>query len=259
MGRVIVITGTSSGIGAELKKRFAAAGDTVIGLCRRPDEGDIRCDVSDEAQVKAAFDEIAARHGCIDMLINNAGLGLSGATELLPADDVRRVMDVDFYGTYRCCRAALPHMRQARAGLILNLGSVAGSIPIPFQAFYSAAKAAIASVTMALQNELRPFGVHAVALLPGDVKTGFTAARQKSAAGGEVYAALARSVAGMERDEQNGMPADVLGRRIVAIAQKRHPKALYSCGLQYQFFLLLARLLPVRTLNWLVGLLYAKA
>ena len=73
-----------------------------------------------------------------------------------------------------------------------------------------------------------------------------------------MYAALARSVAGMERDEQNGMSADVLGRRIVAIAQKRHPKALYSCGLQYQFFLLLARLLPVRTLNWLVGLLYAR-
>lgn len=261
--RVVLITGASSGIGLAAANAFLDAGYTVYGLSRHPFPAarhiHLTADIADEAQAHAAVETVLAREGRLDILVNSAGFGISGAIEFTTDAEARSQFDVNFFGTLHCIRAALPHMRQARAGLILNLGSVAGSIPIPFQAFYSAAKAAIASVTMALQNELRPFGVHAVALLPGDVKTGFTAARQKSAAGGEVYAALARSVAGMERDEQNGMSADVLGRRIVAIAQKRHPKALYSCGLQYQFFLLLARLLPMRTLNWLVGLLYAKA
>lgn len=260
---VVLVTGASSGIGLAAANAFLDAGYTVYGLSRHPFSAarhiHLTADIADEAQARAAMETVLAREGRLDILVNSAGFGISGAIEFTTNAEARSQFDVNFFGTLHCIRAALPHMRQARAGLILNLGSVAGSIPIPFQAFYSAAKAAIASVTMALQNELRPFGVHAVALLPGDVKTGFTAARQKSAAGGEVYAALARSVAGMERDEQNGMPADVLGRRIVAIAQKRHPKALYSCGLQYQFFLLLARLLPVRALNWLVGLLYAKA
>lgn len=260
---VVLVTGASSGIGLAAANAFLEAGYTVYGLSRHAFPAarheHLIADITDESQVRAAVDAVLSREGRLDILVNNAGFGISGAVEFTTDAEARKQFDVNLFGTLNCIRAVLPHMRQARAGVILNVGSVAGSIPIPFQAFYSAAKAAIASVTMALANEVRPFSVRVTALLPGDVKTGFTAARQKSAAGGEVYAALARSVEGMERDEQNGMPPEALGRRIVAIAQKQRPKALYSCGLQYQFFLLLARLLPVRALNRLVGLLYAKA
>lgn len=260
---VVLVTGASSGIGLATANAFVDSGYTVYGLSRRPVEGvrytHLLADVTDEARVSAAVGAILAAHGRLDILVNNAGFGISGAVEFTTDAEARRQFDVSLFGTLNCIRAVLPHMRENRSGLILNIGSVAGSIPIPFQALYSAAKASIASLSMSLQNELRPFGVHVAALLPGDVKTGFTAARQKSVAGSEVYTALARSVEGMERDEQNGMAPEIIGRRVVSIAQKRHPKAHYSCGLQYQFFLLLARLLPVRTLNWLVGLLYAKA
>ncbi len=260
--RVALVTGASSGIGLAAANALLDAGYTVYGLSRHPFPAarhtHLVADVTDEAQVRAAVDAVLAREGRVDLLVNNAGFGISGAVEFTDDAAARRQFDVNLFGTLNCIRAVAPHMRARHGGTILNVGSVAGSIPIPFQAFYSAAKAAVASVTMALQNELRPFSVNVCALLPGDVRTGFTAAREKNAAGSEVYTALARSVAGMERDEQNGMAPEAIGRRIAAIAGKRRPKALYSCGLQYQFFLLLARLLPVRALNRLVGLLYAK-
>ena len=260
---VVLVTGASSGIGLAAANAFLDAGYTVYGISRHPFDGarhrHLVADITDEAGIQAAVDAILLEQGRLDILVNNAGFGISGTVEFTSDREARRQFDVNLFGTLNCIRAVLPHMRAQRAGLILNLSSVAGLIPIPFQAFYSAAKAAVGAITMALQNEMRPFSVRVSALLPGDVKTCFTAAREKSAAGGDVYQALGRSVAGMERDEQSGMAPAVIGRRIVAIAEKKHPKALYTCGIKYQFFLLLQRILPVRTLNWLVGILYAKA
>lgn len=242
MGRVIVITGTSSGIGAELKKRFAAAGDTVIGLCRRPGEGDIRCDVSDEAQVKAAFDEIAARHGRIDMLINNAGLGLSGATELLPADDVRRVMDVDFYGTYRCCRAALPHME--RGGKIVNISSACALFALPFRSVYCAAKAAVDMLSFGLRMELERHGIPVVTVCPGDIRTDFTANRIKIADGGGRYGdAPRRAAEKIDAREHKRMDCARAAGRIYRICDRKKG-AMYIVGAKYKVLWLCKRLLP---------------
>ena len=137
--------------------------------------------------------------------------------------------------------------------------SVAGAIAIPFQTYYSASKAAINSYTMALANEVKPFGVQVCAVMPGDIRTGFTAAREKSQAGDDVYhGRIARSVAGMEHDEQTGMSPETAGAYIASVATRRSVKPLRSIGLKYKFFCVLAKLLPVRTLNWLVGLIYAK-
>ena len=185
--RVALVTGASSGIGLAAANALLDAGYTVYGLSRHPFPGarhtHLVADVTDEAQVRAAVDAVLAREGRIDLLVNNAGFGISGAVEFTDYAAARRQFDVNLFGTLHCIRAVAPHMRARHGGTILNGGSVAGAIPIPFQAFYSAAKAAVASVTMALQNELRPFSVNVCALLPGDVRTGFTAAREKNAAG----------------------------------------------------------------------------
>ena len=150
-------------------------------------------------------------------------------------------------------------MREAGRGRIVNISSVAGVIAIPFQAYYSASKAAINSYTMALANEVRPFGVSVCAVMPGDIRTGFTSAREKLHAGDDIYGGrIGRSVSGMERDELRGMAPETAGRYICSLATRRRVKPLYAIGLAYKFFCFLERILPVRPLSWLVGLLYAK-
>ena len=145
--RIAVITGASSGIGLAAVKEFLLNGDRVYGLSRRecPEQGSISipCDVTDEAAVRAAIERIIEVEGRIDVLVCNAGFGISGAVEFTEMSEAKKQFDVNFFGTAACIRAALPHMREKGRGHIIVTSSVAGSIPIPFQAFYSATKSAI--------------------------------------------------------------------------------------------------------------------
>ena len=118
-------------------------------------------------------------------------------------------------------------------------------------------KAAVSAYTAALRNETRPFGIELCAVLPGDIHTGFTAARQKSPMGDEIYGGrISKSVAVMEHDELTGMDPAVAGRRIAAIALKKHVKPDYVLGKSYQVLSILARLLPSRLKSYIVGKLY---
>ena len=261
--KVVVITGGTSGIGLEAAKALVAQGCKVYELSRRGEGADgriahIQADVTDEGQVQAAVQEIADREGRIDVLINNAGFGISGAVEFTETADAQRQFDVNFFGMVRVNRAVLPIMHRQGCGRILNMSSVAAPIAIPFQTYYSAAKAAIDSYTMALANEVRPFGITVCAVRPGDIRTGFTAARVKSAAGDDVYQGrISRSVARMEKDEQGGMDPQKAGNCVCKMALKAHPKPLTAIRPDYQFFCFLAKVLPCRLLNRLIGMLYA--
>ncbi len=259
--RVVVITGAGSGIGLATAELFAKKGDVVYGLCRTPfaKEGitHIKTDVADPASVQAAIDQIFDWEDRIDVLINNAGSGISGAIEFTDPQDAQRQLDVNFFGTFRCTQAILPHMRAQKEGCILCVSSMAGVLPIPFQSFYSASKAAINSFAMALANEVRPHGIRVAALLPGDIKTGFTAARKKEMAGATEYPAMGKSIRTMEHDEQNGMPPLCIAQKLYDISCKRRPKPLYTVGFSYQAFLLLNKLLPARLINFLLGKIYA--
>ena len=112
---------------------------------------------------------------------------------------------------------------------------------------------------MALANEVKPFGIQVCCVQPGDIRTGFTAAREKNPEGDDIYGGrIARSVAGMERDEQNGMAPEKAGTFIAHVADKKSVRPINTIGLQYKFFCFLVKILPAKTLNWLVGLIYAK-
>ena len=263
MNKVVLLTGGSSGIGLATARALRDSGCQVFEMSRKPfsEQGisHISGDVTDEASVQCAVQEVLEKTGRIDILVNNAGFGISGAVEFTDTEDAKRQLDVNFFGMVRMCKAVLPIMREAGSGRIVNLSSVAAAVPIPFQTFYSASKAAINAYTMALANEVKPFGVSVCAVMPGDIRTGFTAARKKEARGDEIYGGrISRSVQKMEKDEQGGMEPSAVGRFIARIALRKGVKALYAIRLDYKFFVMLSRLLPVRALNKLVYMLYAK-
>lgn len=263
MSKIAVVTGGTSGIGRETALALQAAGYTVYELSRSAAGVEslhhITADITKEDTVTAAVAQIVAAEGRIDVLVNNAGFGISGAVEFTDTEDAKRLFDTNFFGMVRMSRAVIPVMRRQGSGRIVNLSSVAAPIPIPFQTYYSAGKAAVNAYTMALANELRPFGITVCAVQPGDIKTGFTAAREKTVTGDDVYGGrIARSVGRMEHDEQTGMEPSAAGRFIAAVAQKTSRKPIYTIGLSYKLFVFIMRVLPYRFTNWLVGLLYAK-
>ena len=256
MNKVVIVTGGTSGIGLAAVKALRERGCTVYALSRH---GDIPCDVADEQSARAAVNQVLEKEGQIDILVNCAGFGISGAAELTPLDMAKRQLDVNLFGTANLVNAAIPAMREQGGGRIMNTGSVAGFVPIPFQTWYSASKAAVQSYTMAMANELRPFGITLAAVLPGDTKTGFTAARNKIDDPEGLYSGrIERSVQRMEQDEQNGVPAEVVGALIARVALKKRVKPLYIPGISYNLVNVLMRILPSGAANRLIGLLYAK-
>ena len=263
MQKIVLITGGSSGIGLETAKVLAAKGCKVYELSRREAEFDfmqhLRCDISDAQQAKAAVDAVIEREGRIDVLINNAGFGISGAFEFTDAADTRRLMDVNLFGMNNMIRAALPHMRRQKSGRIVNLSSVAGALAIPFQAWYSISKAAVNALTMALANEVRPYGISVCSVMPGDIRTGFTAARQKSIAGDDIYGGrIEKSVSRMEKDEQNGMEPAIAGRFIAKIALKKSVAPFNTIGIMYKACILLSKILPGRMIRFILYMMYAR-
>lgn len=262
MVKTVLITGGNSGIGSECARALAESGCRVYEMSRRDiaAEGIVHIpgDVTKPGDAERAVSLVLEREGRLDILINNAGMGISGSAEFTRPEDAWLQMKVNFFGVSEMCRAALGYMRE-NGGRIVNVSSVAAVLPIPFQAHYSASKAAVNAYTMALANEVRGYGVSVCAVMPGDVRTGFTAARLKSDAGDSEYAGrISRSVGKMERDERHGMSAAGVGRYIARIALKRHVRPLYTTRLDYKALTLLAKLLPCSLVNRIIGILYAK-
>ena len=264
MRKVAIVTGGTSGIGRATALALQSDGWTVYELSRRGEGmADVRhivADITKEETLSAAVAQVMAEEGRIDLVINNAGFGISGAIEFTATEEARRLFDANFFGMVRMNRCVIPLMRAQGSGRIINLSSVAAPVPIPFQAYYSATKAAVNDYTMALANELRPFGVTVCAVMPGDIRTGFTAARKKVAEGDAIYhGRISRSVQRMEHDEETGMDPAKAGAYIAAVALRdgnRHP--LYAIRFDYKFFTFLAKVLPARFLNWLIYCLYGK-
>ena len=263
MSKIAVVTGASSGIGRATAAILKSKGVKVYGLSRseKPQEGVIfvPCDVQDEESVKAAVGRVVDENGRIDILVCCAGMGISGAVEFTDPADSYRQMDVNLFGTDRTVRAALPTMRERGEGRIVLISSVAAVTPIPFQTWYSASKAAINSYAMALANEIRPYGVTVAVVMPGDIRTGFTAARKKSPKGDKEYGGrIERSVSRMEHDEQNGLPVEFAAGIVAKAALSKRAKPLRSTGFVYSLLCVLVKILPAHLAQWVLYQMYAK-
>lgn len=239
-GRVVLITGASSGIGQACARHLAQHGFRVFGTSRRGAQGAddggyemVSMDVDSDASVQNGVAEVLRRAGRIDAVVNNAGWALAGALEDTPTDEARAQMDTNLFGVWRVCRAVLPAMRAAGGGYIVNIGSIGGRVGLPFQAAYSASKFAVAGLTEALSAEVRPFGIHAVLVEPGNYRTAITSTRRVAAGAGDgsAYAAtFAKTLEVVERDEQRGAPPEQVARLVHRILRTRSPRMRYMVG-----------------------------
>jgi len=257
----LVISGGSSGIGKTTASLFAERGWCVFELSRHGVSHDgiihVDCDVCSETSTREAVSEVLRQTDHIDVAISNAGFGISGPVEFTDIAAAEHQMDVNFMGAVRFTQAVLPQLRKQRSGRIIYTSSVAAILSVPYQSFYSASKAAINSMALALANEVREFGISVSVMMPGDVSTGFTDARHKCTAGEEVYSTAHKAVSAMERDERAGMQPVQMARLFYHIATCRSPRPQYIGGFSYRVLCFLERLLPKRFVNWIEYKVYS--
>lgn len=231
--RIVVITGASSGLGAGLKQLFEGGGDTVVGLSRSSGgANDIVCDVTDRQQVTEAVDAVGERYGKIDLLINNAGVGVSGAMELSDCEDYDAVMKTNVDGVFNVCKAAIKYM--GKGSKIVNISSTCALFALPFRTLYCAAKAASLMLSYGLRMELKGSGIDVVAVCPGEIKTNFTKNRKKNFSTNERYGDRVQRAANyIDSKEDKRMDCMKACRKIYAVALKKRG-AMYIVGGKYK-------------------------
>lgn len=258
--KVVLITGGSSGIGAALAARLQEEGHTVYGLSRSgktpPGVHPLTADVSDPAAISAAVDGLLLREGRLDLCVLAAGCGIAGALECLPPEEVGLQIAVNLRGVDNTLRAVTPALRESR-GRVLAIGSVAGVFPIPFQAHYSATKAAVEALLRAYAGEVAPFGISVGTALLGDTATGFTAARHLCREGDDLYGGrILHSVQKMERDEAAGASPEAVARAIARRLMRRRMPRRFTVGGGYRLLVFLSRLLPISLQDRIISRLY---
>jgi NAD(P)-dependent dehydrogenase (short-subunit alcohol dehydrogenase family) len=193
----------------------------------------LRMDVTDEQSVALGCAAILEREGRLDVLVNSAGTGIAGAIELTTTQEARAQFEVNFFGVLRVCRAVLPAMRKQGSGTIINIGSIAGQLAVPYQGLYSASKFALEGLTEALRLEVRGFGIRVVLIEPGDHRTSFTRNRVLTAESSRATAyrePCRRAIERMERDEQRGPGPEQIARLVNRIIRSSSPRLRYSIG-----------------------------
>jgi NAD(P)-dependent dehydrogenase (short-subunit alcohol dehydrogenase family) len=234
--KVVLVTGASSGLGRAIATALSEKNHRVFGTVRgtRADESNsftsLPLDVTRDASVAACVAEMVRVAGRIDAVVNNAGFGIAGAIEDTTPAEALAQFETNFFGTHRVCRAVLPHLRAQRAGIIINMSSLAGRIPLPFQGFYSATKFAIEAYTEALRMEVRPYGISVSMIEPGDFATSFTANRRmtkESNPGSPYYESAVRAIATMARDEQANRDLSPVIEAVESILESGRPALRY--------------------------------
>ncbi len=262
--RIVLITGDSSGFGLERAKLFLKNGDNVCGFSNQeyslPGVFHQYGDVASYPSCKEAVDRIIEQYGRIDILINDAGFGLFGPVEETEPERARKLIEVNFRGYFYRAKCVLPYRRKQKEGKIINVSSIAATVPLPFQGFYSAGKAARESLFDALRAEVRPYSISITHIRPGDAKTGFTASRikEKIHSNSPYHASFRKCLTQVEKDELTGVPPREIAKAAFHVAGKKNPPLVVSVGKKDRFLSCLYHLLPKRVRNKLLYNVYAK-
>ena len=252
---VALVTGASSGIGLVTAQALVKAGYRVFGTSRKPvanpqDITMLVCDVTDEASVQALIAEIVQQAGRIDLAVNNAGIGLLGGAEESSIAQAQRLFDVNVFGVARVVNAVLPVMRKQKSGRIVNMSSILGLIPSPFNAFYASTKHAIEGYSESLDHEVRAFGIRVVLVEPGVTRTAFEENLTRADQPMPAYASeRVRSENLMRKWVEEGDAPQVVADMVVKAATAKKPKLRYSAGKQSSQVRSLRRFMPERLVD----------
>lgn len=253
MSKVVLITGGSSGIGKSIGEFLHQKGFVVYGTSRNPEKvlnsifPLVALDVRNADSIKNAVSSIIETSGRLDIVINNAGVGITGPLEEIPTEEIRNNFETNFFGPIEVIKAVLPQMRKQNSGLIINITSIAGYMGLPYRSVYSASKGALELITEALRMEVKSFGIEITNVAPGDFATNIAAGRYhapvvKDSAYEKVYGDV---LATMNDHVDAGSNPNEMAEAVYKIIQTKKPNVHYKVGAFMQkFSIVLKRALP---------------
>ncbi|MXN89744.1 SDR family NAD(P)-dependent oxidoreductase [Flavobacterium sp. Sd200] len=253
MSKVIFITGASSGIGKSIGEFLHAKGYNVYGTSRNPERVMdsvfplVALDVRDAQSIKQAVAKVIAEAGAIDVLVNNAGVGITGPLEEIPADEIKNNFGVNLFGPIEVMKAVLPQMRNQKSGLIINVTSIAGYMGLPYRSVYSASKGALELITEALRMEVKGFGITITSVAPGDFATNIAAGRYHAPLlkGSAYEVPYGNTLEMMNTHVDAGSNPLEMAEAVYAIMKTPNPNVHYKVGVFMQkFSIVLKKILP---------------
>lgn len=253
MSKVVLITGGSSGIGKSVGEFLHAKGFTVYGTSRNPERIEnsifplVALDVRNSESIKSAVAEVIAKSGRLDVVINNAGVGITGPLEEIPSEEIKNNFETNLFGPIEVMKAVLPQMRNQKSGLIINVTSIAGYMGLPYRSVYSASKGALELITEALRMETKSFGIHITNVAPGDFATNIAAGRYHAplVVGSAYEVPYGNTLKTMDEHVDSGSNPNEMAEAVYAIIQNPNPNVHYKVGAFMQkFSIVLKRVLP---------------
>ena len=253
MSKVVLITGGSSGIGKSIGEFLHHKGFIVYGTSRNPDRilnsifPLVTLDVRNANSIQLAVFEVIAASGKLDVVINNAGVGITGPLEEIPMEEIKNNFETNFFGPIEVMKAVLPQMRSQKSGLIINITSIAGYMGLPYRSIYSASKGALELITEALRMEVKSFGINITNIAPGDFATNIAAGRfHAPVIEGSVYElAYGHNLKTMDEHVGSGSNPNEIAEAVFAVIENPSPKIHYKIGAFMQkFSIVLKRILP---------------
>jgi NAD(P)-dependent dehydrogenase (short-subunit alcohol dehydrogenase family) len=244
MSKVVLITGGSSGIGKSIGEFLHYKGFTVYGTSRNPDRilnsvfPLLTLDVRDTSSITATVSKIISLSGKIDVVINNAGVGITGPLEEIPSQEIKNNFETNLFGPIEVMKAVLPQMRLQQSGLIINVTSIAGYMGLPYRGIYSASKGALELITEALRMEVKSFGIHISNIAPGDFATNIAAGRYHAPVtkGSAYEASYGATLKEMDNHVDGGSNPNEMAEAVYRIIQNPNPKIHYKVGAFMQKF-----------------------
>ena len=253
MSKVVLITGGSSGIGKSIGEFLHYKGFIVFGTSRNLEKVTnsifplVALDVRDSKSIQKAVTQIISETGRLDIVINNAGVGITGPLEEIPMEEIKNNFETNFFGPIEVMKTVLPQMRKQHSGLIINITSIAGYMGLPYRSVYSASKGALELITEALRMEVKSFGIHITNVAPGDFATNIAAGRfHAPVVKGSAYEVpYGNTLKEMDSHVDSGSNPNEMAEAIFAIIQTDKPKVHYKVGAFMQkFSIVLKRILP---------------